>query len=187
MLSGGTVLKIDPPATAIGDVTPIQVHIENSHGVRRITGVIEQGGSRYTVFDVHQAPHRLMFWRRHEAPQIKTFQVGKQQAPALHDGKARLIIEAESNDLRGSVDSITSEVEIITQPPRISADGAQHYINQGGSELVVFTPSGYVTDSGVRVGKYSFRAFPHPSQPAQRFSLFAYPWDLPDNIVPVAF
>jgi murein DD-endopeptidase MepM/ murein hydrolase activator NlpD len=187
MLSGGTVLKIDPPATAIGDVTPIQVHIENSHGVRRITGVIEQGGSRYTVFDVHQAPHRLMFWRRHEAPQIKTFQVGKQQAPALHDGKARLIIEAESNDLRGSVDSITSEVEIITQPPRITADGAQHYINQGGSELVVFTPSGYVTDSGVRVGKYTFRSFPHPSQANQRFSLFAYPWDLPVDAVPVAY
>jgi hypothetical protein len=173
--------------TAIGTVTPIQVHVENSHGVRRLTGVIEQGGSRYTVFDVHEAPHRVMFWRRHEAPLIKTFQVGKQQAPALHDGKAKLMIEAESNDLRGRVDSIESEVEIVTQPPRISADGAQHYINQGGSELVVFTPSGYVTDSGVRVGKYTFRSFPHPSQPNQRFSLFAYPWDLPVDTVPVAY
>ena len=38
MLSGGTVLKLDPPVTAIGSVTPIQVRIENSHGVRRITG-----------------------------------------------------------------------------------------------------------------------------------------------------
>jgi murein DD-endopeptidase MepM/ murein hydrolase activator NlpD len=187
MLSGGTVLKIDPPVTAIGTVTPVQVHIENSHGVRRITGVIEQGGSRYTVFDVHEAPHRLMFWRRHVAPQVKTFPVGKQQAPALHDGKARLMIEAESNDLRGRVDSIESEVEIITQPPRISADGAQHYINQGGSELVVFTPSGYVTDSGVREGKYTFRSFPHPSQAKQRFSLFAFPWDLPVDAVPVAY
>ena len=187
MLLGGTALKIDPPVTAIGNVTPIQVHIENSHGVRRITGVIEQGGSRYTVFDVQETPHRVMFWRRHEAPQVKTFQVGKQQAPALHDGKARLIIEAQSNDLRGRVDSIESDVEIITQPPRISADGAQHYINQGGSELVVFTPSGYVTESGVRVGKYAFRSFPHPSQTSQRFSLFAYPWDLSVETVPVAY
>ncbi len=187
MLSGGTALKIDPPVTAIGNVTPIQVRIENSHGVRRITGAIEQGGSRYTLFDVQETSHRVMFWRRHEAPQVKTFQVGKQQAPALHDGKARLIIEAQSNDLRGRVDSIESDVEIITQPPRISADGAQHYINQGGSELVVFTPSGYVTDSGVRVSKYTFRSFPHPSQTNQRFSLFAYPWDLPVDAVPVAY
>jgi hypothetical protein len=187
MLSGGTVLKLDPPVTAIGNVTPIQVRIDNSHGVRRITGAIEQGGSRYTVFDVQETPHRVMFWRRHTAPQTKTFQVGKQQAPALHDGKAKLIIEAESNDLRGRVDSIETDVEIVTQPPRISADGAQHYINQGGSELVVFTPSGYVTDSGVRVGKYTFRSFTHPSQANQRFSLFAYPWDLSVETVPVAY
>ena len=187
LLSNGTVLKLDPPVVAIGTQTPIQVHIENPHGVRRINGLIEQNGSRYPVFDVEQTPHRLMFWRRHVAPQVKTFQVGKQQAPALHDGKARLIIEAQSNDLRGSTDSIESEVEIVSQPPRISADGAQHYINQGGSELVVFTPSGYVTESGVRVGKYTFRSFPLPSQPAQRFSLFAYPWDLTGDVVPVAF
>jgi murein DD-endopeptidase MepM/ murein hydrolase activator NlpD len=129
----------------------------------------------------------VMFWRRHEAPQVKTFQIGKQQAPALHDGKARLIIETVSNDLRGRVDSIESDVQIVTQPPRIAADGAQHYINQGGSELVVFTPSGYVTESGVRVGKYTFRSFPLASQTKQRFSLFAYPWDLPADTVPVAY
>jgi len=73
MLSGGTVLTLDPPVTAIGSVTPVQVRIENAHGVRRITGAIEQDGSRYTVFDVHETPRRVMFWRRHEAPQVKTF------------------------------------------------------------------------------------------------------------------
>jgi len=187
LLSGGTVLKLDPPVTAIGNQTPIHIRMENPHGVRRVTGVIEQGGSRYTVFDVQETPHRVLFWRRHEAPQLKTFQVGKQQAPALHDGKARLIIEAQSNDFWGRTDTVESDVEVVTQPPRISADGAQHYINQGGSELVVFTPSGYVTDSGVRVSKYTFRSFPLASQPSQRFSLFAYPWDLAADVVPVAF
>jgi len=187
LLSNGTELKVDPPVTAIGTLTPIQVSIGNPHGVRRLTGAIEQSGTRYTVFEYHETPHRLLFWRRHQAPQLRKFQAGKQQTPALHDGKARLIIEAQSNDLAGRTDSIESDIQIITQPPRISADGAQHYINQGGSELVVFTPSGYVTDSGVRVGKYTFRSFPHPSQPGQRFSLFAYPWDLADNVAPVAF
>jgi hypothetical protein len=187
MLSNGTALKLDPPVTAIGTLTPIQVRVDNPHGVRRITGTIEQNGSRYAVFEFNDTPHRLMFWREHEAPQVRKFEAGKQQTPALHDGKARLIIEAQSNDLRGRTDSIESDVEIVTQPPRITADGAQHYINQGGSELVVFAPSGYVTDSGVRVGKYTFRGFPHPSQPGQRFSLFAYPWDLAEDVVPIAF
>jgi murein DD-endopeptidase MepM/ murein hydrolase activator NlpD len=187
MLSNGTTLKIDPPVTAIGALTPVQVRIENPHGIRRFTAIIEQNGSRYTVVDLHDEPHRLMFWRRRQGPEIRRFQVGKQQAPALRDGKAKLIIEAQSNDLRARADSVEADVQIITQAPRVTADGAQHYINQGGSELVVFTPSGYVTDSGVRVGKYEFRSFPLVSQPGQRFSLFAYPWDLPADVVPVVY
>ena len=187
LLSNGTELKLDPPVTTIGGLTPIQLQIDNPHGVRRITAIIEQNGSRYTVFDSQETPHRLLFWRRHAPLQVRKFQVGKQQTPALADGNARFIIETQSNDLRGRIDSIETDVQIITQPPRISADGAQHYINQGGSELVVFTPSGYVTDSGVRVGKYSFRSFPHPAQPGQRFSLFAFPWDLAGDVVPMVY
>ncbi|MCU1275313.1 MAG: peptidase [Bryobacterales bacterium] len=187
LLSTGTDLKLDPLLTAVGTVTPVELHIENPHGIRRLTAAIEQDGSRYPVFDSSEPPHRLMFWRRHEAAQVRKFQIGKQQAPALHDGKARLIIEVQSNDLRGRTDSLESDIQVITQPPRISADGAQHYINQGGSELVVFTPSGYVTESGLRVGKYTFRSFPHPSQTGSRFSLFAYPWDLADNVAPVVY
>jgi hypothetical protein len=55
-------------------------------------------------------------------------------------------------------DSIETEVQIITQLPGISADGARHYINQGGSELVVFTPRG-TPRILVCAGKYSFRSF----------------------------
>jgi murein DD-endopeptidase MepM/ murein hydrolase activator NlpD len=187
LLSNGTEIRLDPPVTAIGSLTPIQVQIDNPHGVRRITAIIEQNGSRYTVFDSQETAHRLLFWRRRVPPQVRKFQVGKQQTPALVDGKARFIIEAQSNDLRGRTDSNETDVQIITQPPRISADGAQHYINQGGCELVVFTPAGYVTDSGVRVGKYLFRSFPHPSQPGQRFSLFAFPWDLAGGVVPIVY
>jgi len=187
LLSNGTTLKIDPPVPAIGASTPVQVRVDNPHGIRRFTAIIEQNGTRQTVADLKEEPHRLMFWRGHQGPQIRRFQAGKQQAPALHDGKARLIVEVQSNDLGGRTDSVETDVQIILEPPRISADGAQHYINQGGSELVVFTPGGYVTNSGVRAGKYEFRSFPHPSGHGQRFSLFAYPWDLAGDVVPVVF
>jgi murein DD-endopeptidase MepM/ murein hydrolase activator NlpD len=73
----------------------------------------------------------------------------------------------------------------------VSADGFQHYINQGGSELVTFTASGYWTEAGVRVGKYTFRSFPMPGQTdsnsSQRFSLFAYPWDVPADTIPEVY
>jgi murein DD-endopeptidase MepM/ murein hydrolase activator NlpD len=187
LLSSGTILKLDPPVTAIGAATPVQVRVENPHGIRRLTAIIEQDGKSYTVAEQHETSHRVMFWRSHLGPQLRHFLAGKQQAASLHDGKARLIVEVQSNDFRGSTDSVEADVQIVTQPPRVTADGAQHYINQGGSELVVFSPSGYVTDSGVRTGKYEFRSFPHSSQQGQRFSLFAYPWDLSTGVVPVVY
>ena len=42
-------------------------------------------------------------------------------------------------------------------PPTVSADGFQHYVNQGGMELVTFNVSGSWNEAGVRVGKYTFR------------------------------
>jgi len=69
----------------------------------------------------------------------------------------------------------------------VSADGLQHYINQGGMELVTFTPGGSWTDAGVKVGTYTFRSFPLPGHPDERFSMFGYPWDLPGNLTPLVY
>ena len=86
--------------------------------------------------------------------------VGKESTPALHDGKARLIVTAVSNDLRHRTDSQSMDVDVMTAPPHVVADGVQHYINQGGSEMAVFTPSGAWTEAGVQVGDYKFPQFP---------------------------
>jgi murein DD-endopeptidase MepM/ murein hydrolase activator NlpD len=76
---------------------------------------------------------------------------------------------------------------VILRPPAVSADGFQHYINQGGSELAVFSPSGSWQESGVRVGSAAFRSFPAPGDNRQRLSLFAFSWDTPPDTVPVIF
>ena len=81
--------------------------------------------------------------------------------PGLNPESSDLVIlAAKSNDLRGKTDEVILDVDVITSPPRVVADGAQHYINVGGSELVTFTPSGYWTEAGVKVDKYTFRSFP---------------------------
>jgi len=78
-------------------------------------------------------------------------------------------------------------VDVNTQPPQVTADGVQHYINQGGAELVTFTVSGYWTEAGVRVGPYTFRSFPLPGRSGERFSIFAFPWDVPADTVPIVY
>jgi murein DD-endopeptidase MepM/ murein hydrolase activator NlpD len=186
-LSSVPVLTIESPPAVVGVETPIHLRIESPHGLRQVTGVIEQNGTRYPVFDRSQPVSRLMFWRRHQSPAAVTFPIGRKTTPALKDGKAKLLIEAQANDLRALSVSKEIEFEVISAPPKLSADGFQHYINQGGSELVVATISGYWTDAGVRVGPYSFRTFPLPGSKTERFSLFAFPWDLPADAVPIFF
>ena len=160
----------------LGQATPVKVQTSNPHGTRLLLIAVEQDGKSYTLPPVSQ-PTRRFFVERHAAPHNLTVSLGKQAAPALHDGKARIVVTAVSNDLRANTDSKSIDVEVITVPPRIAADGAQHYINQGGSEMVVFTPGGAWTEAGVKVGDRVFRGFPLPDHPGQYFSLFAFTWD----------
>jgi murein DD-endopeptidase MepM/ murein hydrolase activator NlpD len=174
------------PVPAIGLATPVTVRLANPHGVRSVQAWLEQEGKRYPLFEEKDPSHRLM-WKRHEEPRRVTFEAGKNKAPDLKEGKARVVVETVSDDLRGSTDSASSEVTVVLAPPRVSADGLQHYVNQGGMELVVITPGGSWSEVGVRVGKYTFRSFPMPGHPDERFSMFAYPWDLPADVTPEVF
>ena len=139
-------------------------------------------------FERSEPATRLMFWRKHLPQTSVVVPISRKQAPALKDGKAKLVVEAKANDLMSATESREIEFEFISAPPRLAVDEFQHYINQGGCELVVATPSGYWTDAGVRAGQYSFRTYPLPnSKTHERFSLFAFPWDLPADTVPIFF
>ncbi len=188
LLSSPTVVQLNPPVRVIGRETPVRVQVSNPHGLRRLTASLEQNGAVHQVFETRQPATRLWFFGRNEPPRTISFTAGKKSVPALRDGKARLLIEAQGNDFRASTASLAVDVEVNTRPPRVVADGAQHYINQGGSELVTFTVSGYWTEAGVRVGPYTFRSFPLPGKSEnERFSLFAFPWDVPADTVPYIY
>jgi hypothetical protein len=185
-MSSNSVLTISPEVKIVGVTTPVTVKIANPHGVRRVSAYLEQAGTRYPLTEVKSDAHRLV-WRRNQAPQTLTFEAGKNKAPNLKEGDAHLIVEAVADDLAGHTDTASLPVKVILAPPRVAPDDAQHYINQGGMELAVMTPSGAWTDAGVKVGRYSFRSFPLPGRPEQRFAMFAYPWDLDANQTPMVF
>ncbi len=187
LLSSAPLVRIDPAVHVLGAETPVKVTVTAGHATRRVTGYIEQNNQRYRVFESTQPATRLWFWRNSGTPVDLVFPAGKKQAPAVQDGKAKLIVEAVSNDFRGEETVAASEVEINTRPLSLAVDGAQHYVNQGGMELVTFTVGGYFTESGVRVGPYTFRSFELPGKTGERFSLFAFPWDVPAETIPVVY
>ena len=184
-LSATPVISLEPPVTAVGSSTPVKVEVTGPYGIRRFTALLEQNGKQYRVFERRQPARRLSFMRLHEDPHTFDFEAGKQQAPALVAGKASLIVQAQSNDFLGRTVSATYDVNVELKPPRLVVDEDQHYINQGGSELVTFTVSGDWSEAGVKVGPHTFPSYPLPGKPKnERFSLFAFSWDLPVDTVP---
>ncbi|MBI1738472.1 MAG: M23 family metallopeptidase [Acidobacteria bacterium] len=188
LLSTPTSIAFIPAPKVIGTDTAIVLRLANPHGLRRVTAGVEQAGARYVLLDSSEPARRWLFWRRKEAPREVRLSAGQARTPALREGKAKLFVETQSNDFRAVMDSLAVEVEVVTQPPKLSVDGFQHYLNQGGAELVVFTVSGSWTEAGVRVGRHAFRSYPLPgSSKQERFCLFAFPWDEPAETAPLVF
>jgi murein DD-endopeptidase MepM/ murein hydrolase activator NlpD len=175
-------LKLAKSVPAIGTETPIRVQADSPDGVKSFTASVEQDGQSATVYQDKT--------RSKQSSRIYSFNAGKKEANFLKEGPAKLILEAKANDFRSAKSTISQDIQIVLRPPSIVADGRQHYINQGGAELVILDLGGNWTDAGVRVANYSAGTFPMPGEPdssTHRFSLFPFSWDVSPNTIPLAF
>src|SRR5207249_5896896 len=125
-LSATPQINLADSVNAIGQSTPIIVKVKDSHGIRRITASVEQNGVHYSAWDTAQSARRI-FWQRGAAEASWNFKIGTQTIPQLKEGKARLIIEATSNDFRGKTARLEREVSVITRPPPVTSHFRQHY------------------------------------------------------------
>jgi murein DD-endopeptidase MepM/ murein hydrolase activator NlpD len=116
----------------------------------------------------------------------KTYDVGKlitdKYKPA--DGPASLTVTASDNSLRhlfsGNRTDLNKDFTFNTKPPQLEVLEGQHYINQGGSECVVYRVSDNVETSGVQVGDHFFRGYKVDKN--VRFALFALEYDWPADM-----
>jgi murein DD-endopeptidase MepM/ murein hydrolase activator NlpD len=101
----------------------------------------------------------------------------------IADGSATLEIQTTDHALvRGNRASTEKSFSVDTTPPQLEVLSGQHYINQGGSECVVYRVSEDVQVSGVQVGPTFFPGYPaDPKDPKLRFALFALKYDLPPD------
>jgi murein DD-endopeptidase MepM/ murein hydrolase activator NlpD len=123
------------------------------------------------------------------APKSKVYDVGKLIADKfkMQDGDATLTVDAADQALgirSGNKAQVVKAFKFNITPPRLEVLSGQHYINQGGSECVVYRVSESVTESGVQVGKRFFPGYPVEGAPAQNgmkeyFALFALQYDEP--------
>ena len=173
------VLDVVPPVTVLGQATPIAVQVRDPHGVRSLAAFVEQNGSRYQVAETAEPSSG--------ADRTWNFTAGVKTTPQLKDGKAKLIVEATSNDLLHKTGHLERDVTVVTQPPSVTADTEQHYLYLGMADLATFTVSGNWTEAGVRVGDEKFRGWPMPGGKPGFFSLYAFAWNMPPGTVPLVY
>jgi murein DD-endopeptidase MepM/ murein hydrolase activator NlpD len=147
--------------------------------VSKLSAIVEQNGTQYAAWQSSQPSSA--------ADSTFSFTAGVKTTPQLRDGKAKLIVEATSNDLLQKTGRLERDVTVVTQPPTISVDSDQHYLYLGMADLATFNVSGGWTEAGVRVGDQTYRAWPMPGGKAGFFSLYAFAWNMPLGTIPLAY
>jgi hypothetical protein len=116
----------------------------------------------------------------------KSYDLGRLLAgnATIAEGPATLTVTAADHGLlrffQGNRTEITRDFKLDTTPPTLEVFAGQHYINQGGSDCVVYRVSEDVEVSGVQAGPHFFPGFAaSKSDPKMRFALFALAYDLP--------
>ncbi len=177
--SATPVIDLPNPVSSIGTATPITVHVQDKNGIRQLAAFVEQNGNRYKV---GESPLPL-----NGQEGSWTFSAGTRTTPQLQEGKARLILEAISNDMLRKSAHLQRDITIVTKPPMVSVDSDQHYLYLGMADLATFNVSGSFTQAGIRVGDQTFRAWPMTDGKAGLFSLFAFAWNMPPSTIPVVY
>ena len=88
--------------------------------------------------------------------------IGKQAIPDLISGNARIVVTATRPsflNLRQLTSSTSKDFRVRLERPRVSVVSTHHYVNHGGSEMVVYQATPADALSGVRVGTIEYPGF----------------------------
>lgn len=161
-------LNIIKPERLVGQTGSLEVTVEAP--ASRFTALaiaLEQNGKTTTLYSLatpsaatvaQETPNRLRITRP----------IGKQSLPELQPGNARIVVTATRPSflkLRTVSSTTAKDFQVRLEPPRIAVVSTHHYVNHGGSEMVVYRATPSDVRSGVRVGDVEYPGFP-PRVPA---------------------
>jgi len=183
--AAGPTITITSPSKAIGQKGELAVVIDTPGAkLRSLEVALEQNGTRTALYSYAGASDAALV---HDGAHLRlTRPIGKTQLPQLVAGKALITVTAVRPVLFGYrhvQSSASREVDVRLTPPSLSVLSSFHYINQGGSEMVVYRVSPADAVSGVRVGQYEYPGFPAAgahiagADPAMRVAFFALLWN----------
>jgi murein DD-endopeptidase MepM/ murein hydrolase activator NlpD len=179
-------LSILQPVRMVGQNGTLEV-IAGAPGGRftSLTITLEQGGRQTDLFSLEMPGTASI--AQIDADQLRIARpLGKQSVSDLLPGPARIVVAASRPallNLRTLSSTTSSEIEVRLEPPRIAVVSTHHYVNHGGSEMVVYRVTPPDVRSGVRVGDVEYAGYPAAAagvagaDPALRVAFFALLFD----------
>ncbi len=163
--AGGPTIQIPKPVKFVGTSTPVEVVVGAPGAqLKTIKVVFDQNGKQTTLYEMTggQPTGEGVKLDGPDALRI-TRTVGKETIPDLKSGPARITVTASRAVMRGlrTLQSTAShDVQVRLERPQISIVSSKHYINLGGSEMVVYRAAPADITSGVLVGDLEYPGYP---------------------------
>jgi murein DD-endopeptidase MepM/ murein hydrolase activator NlpD len=189
-------LTIGKPDRFIGQAGTLDVSAEAPNAqITTLTITLEQAGRRIPLFSL-DGPQTASVTRVDRNRLVITRPLGKQSVPELQSGPARVVVTATRPSflkLRQLTSTASKDFQVRLEPPRIAVLSTHHYVNHGGSEMVVYKATPADTASGVRVGDVEYPGFPATgagvdgADPSVKVAFFALLYDQPLNTPITAF
>lgn len=176
------VVQLDKDLTALGRNPEVSIAVQDAgSGLKKFSVTLKQKNQAVSLIDEqYPGPTLEKFWKAGDR-QAKSFQLGEliSKKHKIQDGPATLEISAVDHSLRHFLSGNSTELQknfvFDLYPPRLEVISGQHYINQGGSECVVYRVSPDAEISGVQAGPYFFPGYPFGgTEKDLKFSLFAF-------------
>jgi Peptidase family M23 len=188
-------ITIEKPEKFVGVSTPMEVTISapNAPMMKPLAIVLEQNGKQTPLFSLDQ-PGKAQIKQEGTDKVRITYELGKQTIPDLQAGAARIIVTAGRPVMRGIrtvSSSATRDLQVRLERPRVSVVSTHHYVNLGGSEMVVYRVSPDDVESGVVVGDIEYPGYRASgatvqgvkiADPALRVAFFALLYDQDLNV-----
>jgi len=175
------VIRLNPELTSLGVRSEITVSISDAKsGLSRAwVGLVREGKEQ--VLHQEQFPSPGFF--AGTGIREKTIPlVIEPKKLSLSDGKATLRILVRDRSWRhwfhGNAGYLEKEVTVDTRPPQIIVLSRFHYLNQGGTGLVVYRLTEPCPETGVKVGDRFFPGYGgHSGDPLAHVAFFALSFD----------
>ncbi len=172
-------LTIEKPERVVGQISGLELTAAAPNArFTKLNVSLEQNGKTFPLYSL-AAPGEATVTQT-DRNQLRIVRpIGKQAIPELQSGPARIVVTAARPsflNLRQLTSSAAKEVQVRLERPRITIVSTHHYVNHGGSEMVVYRATPADVLSGVRVGNVEYTGIPAGSGDL-KLAFFALLWN----------